>query len=69
MPTGEHIQDWLEGHERSQSWLARRVGISRSYLTRLFNGERPLSDDLARSIAEVLDVPADWVKPGIGKAA
>ncbi len=31
---------WLSTNERSKTWLARRLGVSRSHLTRVLAGSR-----------------------------
>lgn len=41
-----------------QTRLAERVGIKRQYITKVFNGEKPISDDIARA----LGYKRMWVK-------
>ena len=41
---------------RSQNWLADELGISRSHLSRLVNGERAASGSLRRRMQRVLGV-------------
>lgn len=38
----------------NQAELARRIGVGRSYISLLENGERPLNDDLLQRISEAL---------------
>lgn len=50
----------------TQAELARRVGVGRSYISMLENGERPLSDEMLKSIATALeckpeDFAGEWV--------
>lgn len=39
----------------TQADLARRLGLARSYISMLENGERPLNDELLQRIAAALD--------------
>ena len=43
----------LEGQGTKFRWLADQVGISESHLSRIINGERFVSESLARRISEV----------------
>ena len=38
----------------TQTELARRVGVARSYISLLENGERPLTDELLQKISAAL---------------
>lgn len=38
----------------TQTDLARRIGVARSYISLLENGERPLTDDLLQRISAAL---------------
>ncbi|MGB4967131.1 MAG: helix-turn-helix transcriptional regulator [Candidatus Saccharimonadales bacterium] len=38
----------------TQVELARRIGVARSYISLLENGERPLTDDLLQRISAAL---------------
>ena len=38
----------------TQTELARRIGVARSYISLLENGERPITDDLLQRIATAL---------------
>ncbi len=47
----------------NQAELARRIGVGRSYISLLENGERPLNDDLLQRISEALGCkPEDLAK-------
>lgn len=49
----------------NQAELARRIGVGRSYISLLENGERPLNDDLLQRISEALGCkPEDLAKWG-----
>lgn len=34
------IRIWLVSHDRNQEWLAKRVGITDSYLSRILSGSK-----------------------------
>jgi hypothetical protein len=46
----------LEAMERSKSWLARRIGVSRSQLNNWSNGYRPTPERVRRDVALLLDI-------------
>ncbi|MDE2780259.1 MAG: helix-turn-helix domain-containing protein [Chloroflexota bacterium] len=48
------LWDRLALLHRSQNWLADELGISRSHLSRLVNGERAASSRLRRRMQRVL---------------
>lgn len=48
------LWDRLALLHRSQNWLADELGISRSHLSRLVNGERAASSCLRRRLQRVL---------------
>jgi len=41
------------------SAIARELGLSRSYLSLIVKGKRPLGEDLARRIAQFVRLPVD----------
>lgn len=54
--------DWLETHERSQAWLARKVGVTPFYLNRCLHGHRQPSERLLRDMEAVMGLePGDLV--------
>ena len=50
------LWDRLALLHHSQNWLADQLGISRSHLSRLVNGERATSGGLRRRMQRVLEV-------------
>jgi transcriptional regulator with XRE-family HTH domain len=47
----------------TQADLARRVGVTRSYISMLENGERPLTEELLQRIAAALErKPEDFLR-------
>lgn len=47
------IKEYLHKEERSLAWLARQVGITRSYLADMISGRRALQDKYARAIIKI----------------
>ncbi|WP_413431525.1 ImmA/IrrE family metallo-endopeptidase [Crateriforma spongiae] len=50
----------LLGLTRTQ--LAKASGLSQSHLTRVENGDRPLTDDIAKSVADALGRPIEFLQ-------
>ena len=42
--------------------LASRIGTSQGFVSDLENGRRGMTEEVAGRIAEVLDVPAHWLR-------
>ena len=59
------LWDRMEAHGLSQNEVARRAGISVSYLSQIMNGQRTPSGDVLRRLHEVLFAPsaAELVAP------
>lgn len=57
------LSEVLAEKERTQSWLARRVGKSPSYVSRVIDGERNPSPDFKAKAAEILEVPESLLFP------
>lgn len=49
------VRDWLAEHERTQSWLAKKIGIKRQYLWQVMTGydARGFTLQLREKVAEV----------------
>lgn len=60
----EALSALLSKEERDPSWLAKKVGRSRSHIWRVLQGERPLTRPLAEACAEVFGVPVAELLPG-----
>lgn len=43
-------------------WLADRLGISRSHLSHLLSGDRRFTDAQAVRLAELLQIPVDYIR-------
>lgn len=50
------LRVWLAQHEKTQEWLAFKVGIDHTLLSRVLAGYRPISDDLAIRIERVTGI-------------
>lgn len=53
----QKVVAFLEKHERTRSWLARRVGVSKTLISLVFNGEMPCSDALAARLSQETGIP------------
>jgi len=56
MTLGEAILQRLKEQERSQAWLARKVGITRTHMTNIVKGKNFPRYDLLQSIMTELDI-------------
>ena len=53
----------------TQTELARRIGVTRSYISMLENGERPITDDLLPRIAAALGCKPEFLLRPLESAA
>jgi hypothetical protein len=53
----------------TQTELARRIGVARSYISLLENGERPITDDLLQRIAAALGCKPEFLLRPLEDAA
>ena len=56
---GTRIFDVLLSQERTQSWLARKVGCSVSFVSRISSGERRIPVWFAEKTSAALNLPID----------
>ncbi len=54
MYTGTHLREVLDRLERSDRWLARKMGVSPSLVTRVISGERSITERFVRKACEAL---------------
>jgi transcriptional regulator with XRE-family HTH domain len=52
----------LTARGSSKRWLAGKLGMKESTLSRYLSGSRPAPPDLYERIADVLHVPVDFLK-------
>ncbi len=57
----DRISALMEIQGLSKSALARRLGISRQYVTDLLNGKKPITLKSAKKIAHALEVPVSGI--------
>lgn len=57
----DQVMSW---QGRQNTWLAQRLGIDQSYVSKLRSGDRPLTDSIARQCAVVLGVPLSLLSYG-----
>lgn len=53
----------LEARGTRRQWLAQKLGMKESTLSRYLGGSRPAPPDLYERIADVLHVPVSFVQP------
>lgn len=57
MSEGQKIREHRERRKMSITELADRIGVSRSYMSRMEKGERPIKTEVLNKISSILDVP------------
>ena len=60
VPPGMTIKEVLEDHHMTQKELAVRLGLSEKHISKLINGEVPLTQDVAIRLERVLDIEAGF---------
>ena len=60
VPPGMTIKEVLEDHHMTQKELAARLGLSEKHISKLINGEVPLTQDVAIRLERVLDIEASF---------
>jgi XRE family transcriptional regulator, master regulator for biofilm formation len=63
MRVGQRIREYRENKKMSVQELANRIGVSRSYLSRMETGERPIKTDILEKVSTVLEVPIEDFYP------
>ena len=56
MVLSQVIKDWLEQHERSQAWLARKASMSDSQLNHYLAGRHKAGLKVLRRLEQAMDV-------------
>ena len=60
VPPGMTIKEVLEDHHMTQKELAARLGLSEKHISKLINGEVPLTQDVAMRLERVFGVEASF---------
>lgn len=60
VPPGMTIKEVLDDHHMTQKELAARLGLSEKHISKLINGEVPLTQDVAIRLERVLDIEASF---------
>ena len=60
VPPGMTIKEVLEDHHMTQKELAARLGLSEKHISKLINGEVPLTQDVTIRLERVLDIEASF---------
>ncbi len=63
------LREFLDERMARYSTVAERLEISTSHLSRIMDGERPLTPELAAKLAELFGVPANTFLPADGGEA
>ena len=50
------LQQWMAEHERGPTWVARRLGYTRPYLSNVLGGKHPFANALVRACHERLGI-------------
>lgn len=63
------LAELLDTQGRRMDWFAKRLGervrgeaFDPSYVSKLINGDKPITDELATAAAWILQVPLDWLR-------
>lgn len=61
MVLGDRIKAIREKRDWTQTLLAKKMGISKSVMSRIEAGTRPLEDSLLVKLVEILEVSSDYL--------
>jgi transcriptional regulator with XRE-family HTH domain len=53
----------IQEQGRSIAWIARKLGMDRTYVSRIIAFRRPMPPGFAESLATLLGVPVDFITP------
>ncbi|WP_106496144.1 helix-turn-helix domain-containing protein [Lentibacillus sp. Marseille-P4043] len=54
-----YVSNWLKQHKKSYQWLADELGVSKSLVQHMINGDRTFTSERIFQVSEVLDVSVD----------
>ena len=54
------IKEFIEEHGIKQSWVAKRLNISPSYLSLMLSGDRVISDLVKTKIMDILKIQENY---------
>jgi plasmid maintenance system antidote protein VapI len=55
----QELREFLDDRGLRYQWVAEKLGVTPSHMTRLMDGQRPITHDLALKLSGLFDVPAD----------
>lgn len=58
---GRKLEAVIEAQGRTVRWLANRINVHESTLSRMINGVRPLTEEVAEAVAPVLGIPVSFL--------
>ncbi|TDQ36385.1 helix-turn-helix domain-containing protein [Aureibacillus halotolerans] len=56
---GEKILTWLELHNETQTFIAKRMGVSKQVMSKIVNGKKAITLEEITKIADIIDVSVD----------
>jgi plasmid maintenance system antidote protein VapI len=59
--SGARLDELMTFQGRSSNWLASRLDVDQSYVSKLRSGAKPITEDLAQRISRILDVPVSFL--------
>lgn len=51
--TIRHVKQWLVENDKTQAWLAQKMGVAPSLISQLFNGSRKLQSNQIEKISQI----------------
>ena len=55
------LRQWMRDQDRGPTWVARRVGYTREYLSNVLGGRFPFTDALVRACQQRLGIDFGYV--------
>lgn len=59
MYSPKRLQEEIHGKGRRVSWIAEQIGVDRTTIYRYMDGSRNITEDAAKRIAAVLEIPVE----------
>lgn len=63
VPGRTNLEAVMTVQGRKQRWLADRLGVHESEVSRYMNGSKPMPVELVQQAAEILGVPPELLQP------
>lgn len=69
MFSGYRLGQAMDAQGRRQDWLAELLDVSPSYVSKLISGDKPVTEEIARTAAKFLGIPVDWLREPVEVSA